>query len=116
VIQQPLTVICSKNIDVMETENDFDNVHHLPYEDNDVDDNNVDDDSDVVNIGCSTLTRYQEKMRAAVVEFLSIAEGCISVESSSKLMDNVLSTLRAATVQLRAENHTKRIHRQINAS
>ncbi len=55
-------------------------------------------------------------MRAAVAEFLSVAEGGESVESTSKVMNDVLSTLRAATVQLRAENHTKNTSTPGNAT
>jgi hypothetical protein len=57
-----------------------------------------------------------EIMRAAVAEFSSVAEGGVSVESTSKGMDVVLSMLRAATVQLRAENHTKKTSTPCNAS
>jgi len=85
------------NINVMESDKDFDDVHQLPYEGNDIDDRNVNDDTVVVNIGCNTLTRYHEKMRAAVAEFLSVTEGGVSVESTSKVMDDVLSMLRAAS-------------------
>jgi hypothetical protein len=52
------------NIDFMESDNDFDNLHHLPYEDSD-----VDDDSAVFNIGCNTMISYQEKIRATLAEF-----------------------------------------------
>jgi hypothetical protein len=95
------------NIDLVESDNDFHNLHHLAYEDH-----NVDDERAVVNNGCNTMMTHQQKMRAAVAEFLSIAEGGISVDSCSKVMDDVLSILRAATVQLRAQNHMNRNHMQ----
>jgi hypothetical protein len=49
------------NINVMESDNDIDDVHQLPYEGNDINDSNVDDDTVVVNFGCNSLTRYREK-------------------------------------------------------
>jgi hypothetical protein len=52
------------NGDLQQDYIDFDHLHHLPYEDSD-----VDDDSAVVNIGCNTMITYQEKMRAAFAEF-----------------------------------------------
>jgi hypothetical protein len=104
------------NINVMESDNDFDDVHQLPYEGNNINDSNDDDDTVVVNIGCHSLKRYHEKLRAAVAEFLPLAEGGVSVESTSKVMDDVLSMLRAATVQIRAENHTKNTSTPGNAT
>ncbi len=99
------------NIDLVESDNDFHNLHHLAYEDH-----NVDDERAVVNNGCNTMMTHQQKMRAAVAEFLSVTEGGVSVESTSKVMDDVLSMLRAATVQIRAENHTKNTSTPGNAT
>jgi hypothetical protein len=55
------------------------------------------------NIVMNRMSKHREKVEAAITELLSVAEGAKSGEACLSVMDDVLATLNAATVQLKSQ-------------